>query len=260
MAHIEQLNFFKSVFDVFPHYFQNVKASVLDIGSLDINGGPHALLNSNYVGVDIGPGKNVDLVCPGQLLDFKTGHFDATISSECLEHNPFWRETIINMARMTRAGGLVVWSCAGIGRAVHGTSTSHDLGISAPHIAKSSDYYKNVDARSARNSFNHDGWFSDFCYFENLKSNDTYFVGIRHGASKDDSKAFYDLKLSLKERYGDCRKLILRRIFYLINARTVVEKSFDLYRFLVVVATADKKALRTRKKILVWLGIRSSSK
>jgi len=108
MAHTEQLNFFKAVFQVFPHFFNNSEALILDVGSLDINGGPHDLVTSKYIGVDVGPGKNVDLVCPAQLLEFKTGNFDAVISSECLEHNYFWRETLFNVARMTREGGLVV--------------------------------------------------------------------------------------------------------------------------------------------------------
>jgi len=252
MAHSEQLIFFKAVFDAFPHFFNNKEATVLDVGSLDINGGPHKLVTSRYIGVDIGPGNNVDMVCSAQELEFNSGEFDAIISSECLEHNPFWRETLFNIARMTRIGGLVVWSCAGIGRAVHGTSNSRDKGVSAPHIANSSNYYKNVDARSARKSFYHEGWFSDFSYFENLNSNDTYFIGIRNGASLEDSKIFLALKYSLGKRYGDCQKLNIRRFLYNINARTLVEKYFNLYRFIGVVLVADRKIHRAKNRILNW--------
>ncbi len=139
MAHIEQLQFFNQCFDAFPEIFKESTSKVVDIGSLDINGGPHSLLSVNYIGTDIGEGKNVDLVCPSQELSFQTGFFDSTISSECFEHNPFWRESLGQIARITRKVGVVIWSAAGIGRATHGTSKSKDNGVSAPCVAISSD-------------------------------------------------------------------------------------------------------------------------
>ena len=64
MAHIEQLEFFNRVFKSFPEVFLNASSKVIDIGSLDINGGPHELLDLDYLGTDIGEGRNVNLVCP----------------------------------------------------------------------------------------------------------------------------------------------------------------------------------------------------
>lgn len=32
--------------------------------------------------------------------------YDITISCNCFEHNPYWRETFLNMHRMTKEGGL----------------------------------------------------------------------------------------------------------------------------------------------------------
>ena len=55
MAHQEQINFCKSVKEFMPDFFKGV--SVLDIGSLDINGNNRYLFdNYDYTGIDIGEG------------------------------------------------------------------------------------------------------------------------------------------------------------------------------------------------------------
>ena len=64
MAHPEQAVFCNSVKNQFSQKFSN--ADVLDIGSLDINGNNRYLFsNCTYTGVDIGQGKNVDVVSKG---------------------------------------------------------------------------------------------------------------------------------------------------------------------------------------------------
>lgn len=56
MAHPEQQVFMLSVKNKFPEKFNN--CSVLDVGSLDINGNNRYLFsNYTYIGVDIGVGK-----------------------------------------------------------------------------------------------------------------------------------------------------------------------------------------------------------
>ena len=88
MAHPEQSQYFRSVKNRFPGKFTN--CSVLDIGSLDVNGNNRYLFtNYKYVGVDIGPGKNVDVVSRGHEYKSDT-LFDIVISSECFEHDEFW--------------------------------------------------------------------------------------------------------------------------------------------------------------------------
>jgi len=249
MAHIEQLYFFTLCFDAFPEIFKKSTSKVIDLGSLDINGGPQRLLHLNYTGTDIGEGPNVDLVCPSQELGFESGTFDSAISSECFEHNPFWRESLGQMARLTRPGGVVIWSAAGIGRAIHGTSTSKDNGVSAPFVATSSDYYRNLDALTARKAINHTGWFSHYIFLENLVSNDTYFVGLRHGSTKAQKIAVEKLITELKDKYGDVNKFRIRRLFYELGLTRVVESYFNLRRFIVVIRTADQKLTRARRRI-----------
>jgi len=249
MAHIEQLQFFSRCFDTFPDIFRNNASRVIDIGSLDINGGPHRLLQLDYIGSDIGAGPNVDLVCPSQELGFETGYFDASISSECFEHNPFWRESLGQMARLTRSGGIVIWSAAGIGRAIHGTSTSKDNGVSAPFVASSSDYYKNLDTQTARKAINHEGWYSHFVFLENLTCNDTYFIGLRHGSTDAQQGAMQKLIDDLIKSYGDVTKFRIRRLGYRMGAHQIVDSYFNMRRYITVVRTADKKFMRAKRKV-----------
>jgi SAM-dependent methyltransferase len=64
----------------------NIKGTVLDIGSLDINGTYRELVPGlGYIGVDLVPGKNVDMIMDSeQWLNLKD--VDAVISGQTLEH------------------------------------------------------------------------------------------------------------------------------------------------------------------------------
>jgi len=184
MAHSEQLAFFQTVLIEFADYFKGQEfLGFVDLGSLNINGGPQEFIPANlrYVGVDLGAGPNVDLICPIELIDLPSQSFSVAISSEMLEHNPFWRESLFQMCRLSAPGGLIVWTCAGIGRPEHGT-TRTDGGSAAPFVTQAGvEYYKNISAKDAYNSFNHNNWFDKYQYFENFDCKDTYFIGLRKG-------------------------------------------------------------------------------
>lgn len=62
MAHKEQFSYCEKILRRFPHLF--VGKSVLDVGSLDINGNNRWIFTDcEYVGIDLGEGDNVDVVC-----------------------------------------------------------------------------------------------------------------------------------------------------------------------------------------------------
>ena len=64
MAHESQISFLLKVKALMAEKFKNCR--VLDIGSLDLNGNNRYLFEDyKYLGVDIGYGENVDLVCCG---------------------------------------------------------------------------------------------------------------------------------------------------------------------------------------------------
>lgn len=180
MAHPEQAEFFAAVREYYPWAFKG--ARVLEVGSLDINGTVRDLFSEcRYTGVDLQLGPGVDLARQGQLVDFPTGEFDVTISAECLEHNPYWRETLANMLRMTRPDGLVLVSCATYGRKEHGTSRTNPDASPFTSAAKW-DYYRNLRARDIAGALNLDGWLSDHGAWVNHITKDLYFIGLRHGS------------------------------------------------------------------------------
>lgn len=174
MAHPQQFRFVESVRAKFPEHFINCKA--LEVGSLDINGSIRPLfVQCDYLGIDVGEGKGVDLVCQGQELKHPDQTYDITISCECFEHNPYWAETFVNMHRMTKIGGLVVMSCATTGRAEHGTKRSSPA--DAPLLEW--DYYKNLTENDFLDCMDIQEMFSEYEFSTDTGSKDLYFYGIR---------------------------------------------------------------------------------
>lgn len=173
MAHQEQREFFKNLQNMFPDMFYDV--SVLEVGSLDINGTIRDFFDANdYIGVDVGPGKGVDLVMNGEDLTFPDGTFDVAVSAECFEHNPAWLETFQNMIRMSNK--YVVFTCASEGRPEHGTRRT-DAG-SSPHTLDW-DYYRNLNEEDFLEKLNMDEYFSEWRFEYNPMSKDLYFWGVK---------------------------------------------------------------------------------
>ena len=176
MAHFQQAEFIKSLKAKFPKHFFNV--DVLEIGSLNINGTVRDFFNANrYVGVDVGEGPGVDVVMSGH--EYKSEEpFDCCISCECFEHNPFWKETFVNMIDQCKPGGLVVMTCATTGRPEHGTERS--LPQDSPlTLAKGWSYYKNLTERDFKEAFNFNPFFKDWAFSVNEEACDLYFYGIK---------------------------------------------------------------------------------
>ncbi len=220
MAHTEQAEFFAEVRTHYPTSFAASK--VLEVGSLDINGSVRELFaNCEYTGVDLQLGPGVDLACQGQLVEFSTGHFDTTISAECLEHNPFWRETVANMLRMTRPGGLVLISCATTGRFEHGTTRTNP-DASPFTSAEKWDYYQNLTAGDLEASLNLSGWLSDWSSWVNFVSRDLYFVGLRHGGEAKlnaTMKATFDARYAMTATAKSLRRGIKTTLFGDLRSR-----------------------------------------
>lgn len=169
MSHPNQLQFVKSVKEFYPHLF--TKTSVLEIGSLNINGSVRQFFEGcNYLGVDLGPGLDVDMVCQGHLLPFTDDSFDVVISCECLEHDKHWAETFKKMCALSK--NLVIMTCATIGRAEHGTFTKDS--DAAPFT---NDHYRNLSIHDFVNLVDFHRIFKDFGFVINSESHDIYFWG-----------------------------------------------------------------------------------
>ena len=177
MAHLEQKIFLESVKDKFPDKFKNCR--VLDIGSLDINGNNRYLFeNYDYVGLDIGEGRNVDVVCRGHEYRDEN-QFDIVLSSECFEHDEFWSLTIKNAINHLKSGGIFTFTCAAPGRPEHGTRRTSPM--DSPFTSQlENDYYRNLDENDIRSEIDIESIFSEFEFkMTTVFHQDLYFWGIK---------------------------------------------------------------------------------
>lgn len=171
MSHEAQKEFCKWVKDNTPNFFK--QKSILDVGSLDINGNNRWLFDDcRYFGVDLYKGRNVDWV--GDILSFHASEqYDVVISTEMLEHDHHWEDSIEKMYALTKSKGLFVITCAGTGRPVHGTFDAMPKDSPATLL-----YYCNISAGMLKEVMS--GLCFLTCSFsENQVSCDTYFWGIK---------------------------------------------------------------------------------
>ena len=170
MSHPAQTEFVAALQKKFPDFF--IRKNVLEVGSLNINGSIRQFFQQcNYVGVDLGAGRDVDVIAKGEDLSYADGSFDVVASCECFEHNPEWAKTFGNMVRMSC--GLVFFSCATTGRAEHGTRRSN------PHDAPfCGDYYRNLTEDDVRQEVDLSA-FKVYEFISNDKAQDLYFWGMK---------------------------------------------------------------------------------
>lgn len=135
--HQEVNLFIQKVKDKYPDYFN--KKKVLEVGSLDINGSVRKYFTDcDYWGLDVGKGPGVDIVCPiHEYLD--ESQHDVVISTEMLEHDKYWKDSLQSMYNNLKPGGLLILTCAGPNRQEHGTTrtTPQDSPFTT-------DYYRNI--------------------------------------------------------------------------------------------------------------------
>jgi SAM-dependent methyltransferase len=174
MSHAAQRSFFLSVKARFPQMFKGGR--VLDCGALDVNGSLRELFTDcQYTGVDLRPGKNVDVVSAVHLLKLTDASFDVVVSAEMLEHDQFWRESLRRMYAILRPGGLLALSMAGEGRLEHGTAREPDEGRV---WGSSPDYYRNLTVPDLHEAFS-DCEFARAEATVNAEAHDLYLWAIK---------------------------------------------------------------------------------
>jgi SAM-dependent methyltransferase len=87
---------------------------VLEVGSKYVNGSVRPFIErfcspKEYLGVDIEPGKFVDLILPAEKLVeyFGPESFDVVIATELLEHVQNWRLVVGNLKSVLKRGGYI---------------------------------------------------------------------------------------------------------------------------------------------------------
>lgn len=173
----EFLNFVK---DSFPAYYESVKA-------LDVGGGNNKFyfVNSEFHANDVAPDADVTIVAKTGDLTFPDGYFDTIISSECFEHDMFYPQSLRNIVRMLKPGGLFAFTCASTGRAEHGTRRT-DANASLTTTLKGEDelwgdYYKNITSEDVMKEIDCDEIFENYAFF--YVPTDLYFYGIKKSAT-----------------------------------------------------------------------------
>ncbi len=96
---------------------------VLEVGSLDVNGNPRSLFPdaTEYIGVDMRAGRNVDRVVNGHDLEaaFMPIRFDTVLCFETLEHDAeFWR-TLAAIRAVLKPGGMFLVTTPTLGFPAH---------------------------------------------------------------------------------------------------------------------------------------------
>ncbi len=218
MAHPEQVEFIKSCLIRFRNEFKNSK-NILEIGSQNINGSIRDYFEGakfkNWVGLDLGKGKDVDYVIPGELIQLPNGWADIAFSTECFEHAENWQDILLNIIRITHQNSFVILTFAGIGRATHGTIDSN---IDSSPFTTS--YYKNISIEEFSKSLELNNYFTKYSLEVNNNHGDTYFWGIRNDNYKNTE--LMSLEDSLSRARG--------QINLLIKANKNLEFQLDLFK------------------------------
>ncbi len=242
MAHPEQMAFFVDVVARFPERFGG---RVLDVGSRDVNGGPHHLIDPRtYVGIDLAAGRNVDVVADGAMLPLPSACVDVAMSSECFEHTPAWEEVVGEMVRTLRPGGVLAFSAAATGRREHGTTRS-DGGAGSPGTsARGQEWYRNLTGRRVRRVLRRHGLHERVVYVDR-RSSDVYAVAVQEPAGPADRAACVAVRRALRRRAGPNR---LPRPW---RQRAVLRVGGDAGLARLVTAR-----VRVQARVRAWLGVR----
>ena len=92
------------------HYVSPGMKSVLEIGSLDVNGSLRELAprNLHWTGVDLESGKGVDVVVEAhQPLPFADDYFDIVVATSIFEHDTAFWKTLSEMSRVLSSSGYI---------------------------------------------------------------------------------------------------------------------------------------------------------
>lgn len=169
--HNEVKQFIKKVRRKHTRYFFG--SSVLEVGSLNINGTVRKFFwFCKYWGIDLLDGEGVDMVCPIRSHK-QPREYDVVISTEMLEHDKDWKESLRQMYENLKDGGLLILTCASTMRPEHGTTrtTPQDSPFTT-------DYYRNISISDFTEVLPPD-LFTEYFIGEERNGQDLMFYGLK---------------------------------------------------------------------------------
>src|SRR3972149_5596880 len=164
----------------FPQFL--VGGRVLDIGSADINGTNVGWFdNCRYIGLDVMPYKNVDVVSIAHEYQALDASFDVVCSTSELEHDKHWQLTLKKMVQLLKPNGLMWFACASINRPEHGTllhgpADSLTTKINDPEWG---NFYKNITIEDIKSVLDLNAIFSEHKIEYSPDEMTLYFWGIK---------------------------------------------------------------------------------
>lgn len=98
-------------------YPESFRGAVLELGSQDVNGSirPWFTEARKYVGVDLCPGKGVDIVSKAAETKFRKYEFDTLACFSMFEHDPDWKRSFSHNLQWLKPGGMIFlcWGAEG---------------------------------------------------------------------------------------------------------------------------------------------------
>lgn len=169
--HREVKQFVQEVKSRYPDYF--IRKKVLEVGSQDINGSVRKYFRRcDYLGIDLGPGRGVDMIAHATEL-VEPNVYDVVISTEALEHDKKWQESIRQMWENLKPCGMLIITCASVNRPEHGTRRSESF--CSPFTQ---DYYGNISASMFMEVLPM-SCFTNHLLEQRRNDNDLVFYGIK---------------------------------------------------------------------------------
>jgi SAM-dependent methyltransferase len=109
----------------FLHEVKCFETDIIEVGSRNVNGTIKDYIKSlkpkSYIGVDMIPGRDVDVVASAENLTniFGKEKFDIVISTEMLEHCSDWKKVINEMFLICKNNGMILLTARGPGFKIH---------------------------------------------------------------------------------------------------------------------------------------------
>ena len=150
----------KDIYEKFKTIF--LDGRVLEIGAGLSHSRPFFPGTKEYLGLDVVPSVGVNIISIAHEYKEPDGSFDVVCSFSSLEHDMYWKKTLVKMVELTRYGGLVLFSCC-FNWKEHGTKrTSPEQSYNTQISEEWANYYENRNADDIKKVWNVDKIFSEY--------------------------------------------------------------------------------------------------